>query len=722
MRKLTTWFISGCMAFVLLSGCIVANNEVSANLGTNGEEDNPVVFTDDFQDYSTNDQVIVDQNGSFTLKDWEIITSNFDADAGDSWSAKIVVDPDDANNLIWQQMKSDGGISRGKRMRSIRTFDPLDGVAVVEVKLKKSGRAININLIDNAGQIFTELVTTANGGFLGGKELFPLTGTTVGENQWYKVKIEMNFDAHTSSMYVDPTGTGNGYIALQLEDGTTELPLGITTANLSRIELGYYGAAGTVYMDDLVVFNTPSEVDDLPFEFEDEPTDSLKVLLYTHRSTLDNAIINDFSPYLRDGDSIGVIHASGTDPVNMVDLNSRLDLLHSNLDNKQLSWSIVYISHEQGEEIASELDPSKADYLVYDYEKSFTPEFDADFAATLQNVEYSAQYARQNGFQAGVVPTGRGLFGPEYEQLHWDYGEMANEVDFMVAQLQSRLNADFLNNNLNLPLYKTYLEKLKSQLTEAGSEIEVFPQVTVFTPDTQEYAGCCSVPVEYAINAIKMIAGEGFPGVAIMFQGRAIEGVKQLLQTVRLPDTPADSTVTPTTATFDKNVEDTSAGHYQDVVTTITPNGNTLIAVKLGETILTEGEDYSVSGNIVTLKREYLATLGSGQQVFTIDMSAGADPILTVTITDMTITDPLQAMRGLIDDYETADEINSVLATQLRYRLDIIELLVDQGDMGTASTYLQDFVSYIQDPSVLAQQLISEGAVEALREAASRFN
>lgn len=104
--------------------------------------------------------------------------------------------------------------------------------------------------------------------------------------------------------------------------------------------------------------------------------------------------------------------------------------------------------------------------------------------------------------------------------------------------------------------------------------------------------------------------------------------------TVNAPvTTPQNSTVSPTTATFDKYDE---AVGYADVTTTITLNGNTLSAVKLGATTLTESTQYTVSGNVVTLKKDYLATLGTGAQEFTIDMSAGTDPTLTVTISDST--------------------------------------------------------------------------------------
>ncbi|UJF34210.1 X2-like carbohydrate binding domain-containing protein [Paenibacillus hexagrammi] len=98
-----------------------------------------------------------------------------------------------------------------------------------------------------------------------------------------------------------------------------------------------------------------------------------------------------------------------------------------------------------------------------------------------------------------------------------------------------------------------------------------------------------------------------------------------------------DSTISPTTATFDKNTADTTAGHYEDVTTALTPNGNTLVDVTLNGTTI-GGTNYTESNGTVTIAKEYLATLGTGNQVFTLDMSGGADPTLTVDVSDTTPT------------------------------------------------------------------------------------
>ena len=94
-----------------------------------------------------------------------------------------------------------------------------------------------------------------------------------------------------------------------------------------------------------------------------------------------------------------------------------------------------------------------------------------------------------------------------------------------------------------------------------------------------------------------------------------------------------NSTVNPTSVTFDKNTANTSEGHYQDEVLTLTLNGNTLYDVKLNGASIVNG-NYTLSGNTLTLKKEYLSTLTTGTKIFTVDMSEGFDPKVTVTVID----------------------------------------------------------------------------------------
>ena len=90
-----------------------------------------------------------------------------------------------------------------------------------------------------------------------------------------------------------------------------------------------------------------------------------------------------------------------------------------------------------------------------------------------------------------------------------------------------------------------------------------------------------------------------------------------------------NSSITPATASFDKN---SSSGSYADVVVNMTLNSNTLTAVKNGSTALVLNTDYTVSGEVCIIKKEYLATLDVGTLQLTFDFSIGIDSLLTVTV------------------------------------------------------------------------------------------
>jgi fibronectin type 3 domain-containing protein len=99
------------------------------------------------------------------------------------------------------------------------------------------------------------------------------------------------------------------------------------------------------------------------------------------------------------------------------------------------------------------------------------------------------------------------------------------------------------------------------------------------------------------------------------------------------PVTPyTDSTITPTTAVFDKNVS-----AQADIAVTMTLNGNTLSSITNGGSALVMDTDYTVSGSTVTILKSYLAAQPAGTVTLTFNFSSGNPQILTVTISDSTV-------------------------------------------------------------------------------------
>ncbi|WP_237391563.1 X2-like carbohydrate binding domain-containing protein [Paenibacillus dendrobii] len=108
-------------------------------------------------------------------------------------------------------------------------------------------------------------------------------------------------------------------------------------------------------------------------------------------------------------------------------------------------------------------------------------------------------------------------------------------------------------------------------------------------------------------------------------------GNDQTLTITVTDTTPKNSGITPTRASFDKNV-----ANQADVNVTLDLKGNTLSSISNSGTALVEGTDYTVSGNSVTILKAYLAKESEGTTTLTFKFSAGNDQTLTITVTDST--------------------------------------------------------------------------------------
>ncbi|HEX9062734.1 MAG TPA: X2-like carbohydrate binding domain-containing protein, partial [Clostridia bacterium] len=119
---------------------------------------------------------------------------------------------------------------------------------------------------------------------------------------------------------------------------------------------------------------------------------------------------------------------------------------------------------------------------------------------------------------------------------------------------------------------------------------------------------------------------------------------------VNFKATPAanDSSISPVSDCFDLS-------NQSDRNITINLNGNTLKTVKNSTYTLISGTDYSLSGNVLTLKASYLNTLACGNYNITFSFSAGKDAVLALTVNqsqvDSTIT-PLSSIFDLGSQYD----------------------------------------------------------------------
>lgn len=101
------------------------------------------------------------------------------------------------------------------------------------------------------------------------------------------------------------------------------------------------------------------------------------------------------------------------------------------------------------------------------------------------------------------------------------------------------------------------------------------------------------------------------------------------------PAPPKNSIIDPFPGSFDKN-----PANQFDVITTITLNGNSLVSIKNGKEELTADRDYTLAGDMLTIKKEYLASMAVGTLALTFTFSAGAEQTLFIPIVDTTSWPP----------------------------------------------------------------------------------
>ncbi|AMJ41296.1 Listeria/Bacterioides repeat-containing protein [[Clostridium] propionicum DSM 1682] len=94
---------------------------------------------------------------------------------------------------------------------------------------------------------------------------------------------------------------------------------------------------------------------------------------------------------------------------------------------------------------------------------------------------------------------------------------------------------------------------------------------------------------------------------------------------------PVNASISPISATFDLNP---NGANYKDIDITLTQGSYNCMSIKNGGVPLLIMSHYSVNGNIYTLKKSYLSSLGEGATIITFQMSGGTSPALELTIVD----------------------------------------------------------------------------------------
>lgn len=130
-------------------------------------------------------------------------------------------------------------------------------------------------------------------------------------------------------------------------------------------------------------------------------------------------------------------------------------------------------------------------------------------------------------------------------------------------------------------------------------------------------------------------------------------------------------------------------------------------------------------------QRTYAMTLGNNGHIYFVE-GVQQTELMKIELSEQDGTggddnEPLEAaewlsrMTALLAADKAAGAIQHTFAVQLEARMSIIGLLLDQGQRATAIAYRDDFVRYINDASVLQQQLLSAASAERLTVLAARL-
>lgn len=120
-----------------------------------------------------------------------------------------------------------------------------------------------------------------------------------------------------------------------------------------------------------------------------------------------------------------------------------------------------------------------------------------------------------------------------------------------------------------------------------------------------------------------------------------------------------------------------------DVQVTMKLNGSEFRGIKNGTQALVQGNDYTVDGNMVTIKKSYLTTLATGNVVLTFDFYEGIDRELTVSVTDTTEKDSFDTFDG----YTSVDELNAAYSKNSSGNSVGLNLVTKNGSQALAFAY-----------------------------------
>ena len=162
------------------------------------------------------------------------------------------------------------------------------------------------------------------------------------------------------------------------------------------------------------------------------------------------------------------------------------------------------------------------------------------------------------------------------------------------------------------------------------------------------------------------------------------------------------------TAEFDKN-----ADKKEDVTTKLILNGGrTLSEIRNDKTVLVEGKDYTISGNTVSICKEYLSEQAVGVTELTFVFDAGKNAVMSITIKDSKLPDvpDVPAVSGPFDKIKAKDCVDSqdVKIEDGKVTLNNPDSYI-AFDLDFGSETAQKITAYVKEPNSGGQLYVRSG-------------
>ena len=159
---------------------------------------------------------------------------------------------------------------------------------------------------------------------------------------------------------------------------------------------------------------------------------------------------------------------------------------------------------------------------------------------------------------------------------------------------------------------------------------------------------------------------------------------------------------------------DLSADKQEDVTTKIILNGvRTLSEIRNGNTVLEKGNDYTISGDIVSICKEYLSKQAVGVTKLTFVFDAGKNAVMSITIKDSQLPDvpvvsgPFEKIKAT--DFESSDDVTiedgkvTLNSTSSYIAFDL--------DFGSETA--KSITAYLKEPNNSGQLFVRSGSLSS---------